>query len=58
MLAIGDAAKEMGHEVAFFCTAVTLADRLSRNGYIVYRMPESTMLGLPKPISSLIVSRS
>lgn len=57
VLAIGETAKKMGHEIAF-CASGHLADRLGKNGYKVYMTPESTMFGLPKPISKLIESRS
>jgi len=51
ILAIGETAKTMGHEIAF-CASGYLADRLIKNGYKVYLTPESTMFGLPKPIQN------
>ena len=57
VLAIGDTAKAMGHEIAF-CASGYLADRLLKKGYKVFVMPESTMLGLPKPLSRIIESGS
>ena len=57
ILAIGETAKTMGHEIAF-CASGYLADRLIKNGYKVYLTPESTMFGLPKFISKLIEARS
>lgn len=57
VLAIADAAIQKGHQVAF-CASGYLAHRLGKNGYNVFKMPASTMFGLPKPISRLIKSRS
>ncbi|MGB7537681.1 MAG: hypothetical protein WBM17_04010 [Anaerolineales bacterium] len=57
VLAVGSAARARGHEVAF-CAAGFLADRLDALGYRLFRMPESTMFGLPKPLSDAFAARS
>jgi UDP:flavonoid glycosyltransferase YjiC (YdhE family) len=57
VLAVGSAARARGHEVAF-CAAGYLANRLEALGYPLYRMPETTMLGLPKPLSDAFSARS
>jgi UDP:flavonoid glycosyltransferase YjiC (YdhE family) len=56
VLAIGHAAKSAGHAVAF-CAAGSLAERLRAVGFEVFGMPESTFLGLPRPLSNLIAKR-
>jgi hypothetical protein len=57
VLALGDAARARGQAVAF-CAAGYLADRLEALGHRVFRMPEATMFGLPKPLSDAFSARS
>jgi len=57
VIAIAEAAGQMGHRVAF-CAAGYLAQTLQHRGYKVYSMPATTMLGLPKPLSRLMEWRS
>jgi UDP:flavonoid glycosyltransferase YjiC (YdhE family) len=57
VLAVGRAAASRGHQVAY-CAGRELADRLQRTGNRVFVMPASTMLGLPRPVSRLLESRS
>ena len=56
-LAIDEAAKNAGHEVAF-CASGYLEQTLRKSGYKVYAMPPTTMLGLPKPLSRIMEKRS
>jgi UDP:flavonoid glycosyltransferase YjiC (YdhE family) len=56
-VAIAEAAKSMGHQVAF-CASGYLEQTLQGRGYQVYPMPPTTMLGLPTPISRLLEKRS
>jgi len=53
VLAIADAAKEVGHEVAFTASG-PLSERLENLGWQVFRSPEPSFLGLPGPISRLV----
>ena len=57
VLAVAEAAAARGSEVAF-TAAGPLADALQEKGYRVYRCPPSTMFGLPKAISDVLVKRS
>ncbi|MBN1438524.1 MAG: hypothetical protein JW929_03865 [Anaerolineales bacterium] len=57
VLALGSAAVVRGHAVAF-CAAGYLADRLEALGHLVFRMPQTTMFGLPKPLSDAFSARS
>ena len=57
VLAVGDAARNAGHEVAY-CAAGHAAERLAQLGFRIYPAPQSTMLGLPEPLSRMIASRS
>lgn len=50
VLAIEGAASDLGHDVAFTASG-PLADRLEELGRHVYRTPQATMLGLPRPLS-------
>lgn len=56
-VAVAEAAKTAGHEVAF-CAAGYIEQALRKRGYRVYSTPPTTMFGLPKPISRLIERRS
>lgn len=56
-VAVAEAAVAAGHEVAI-CASGALADTAAGRGYRVYRMPEATMLGLPRPLSRVLVQRS
>jgi UDP:flavonoid glycosyltransferase YjiC (YdhE family) len=56
-VAVAEAARNAGHKVAF-CAAGYVADTLQQRGYTVYAMPQSTMLGLPAPLSRLMERRS
>jgi len=57
VLAVAGAAEARGHEVAFTASGV-LAEALQNKGHRVYPCPSSTMFGLPKAISDLLVKRS
>jgi len=57
VIAIAEAARDMGHQVAF-CAAGPLAGSLDQRGYKVYPLPETTMFGLPKPLSRFLERRS
>lgn len=57
VLALGEAAKASGHEVAF-CGAGELAERLSSLGHEVYPVPLPTFLGLPKRLSRLLEAKT
>ncbi len=57
VVAIYEAACRSGHQVAF-CAAGEMAAALQKHGYPVYPMPQSTLLGLPAPLSRLIERRS
>jgi hypothetical protein len=56
-IAVAEAATAAGHTVAF-CAAGYLEAALRKHGYRVYPTLETTMFGLPKPISRLIERRS
>jgi UDP:flavonoid glycosyltransferase YjiC (YdhE family) len=56
-IAVAEAATAAGHAVAF-CAAGYLEEALRKHGYRVYPTPETTMFGLPKPISRVIERRS
>jgi len=57
VIAIAEAARNMGHQVAF-CASGYLERVLRNRDYAVYSMPIPTMLGLPTPISHLLEHRS
>jgi hypothetical protein len=57
VIALGHEARARGHDVAF-CASGYLADRLKKLEYKVYPIPETTMFGLPKPLSDLFAARS
>jgi len=57
VIAIAEAAKSIGHQVAF-CASGYLEHALQSHDYKVYSMPPTTMLGLPTPISRLLERRS
>jgi len=57
VIAITEAAKERGHEVAF-CASGYLEQTLRRRGFRVFSTPPSTFLGLPATISKRIEKRS
>jgi UDP:flavonoid glycosyltransferase YjiC (YdhE family) len=57
VVAISEAAKLAGHEVAF-CASGKAAQALRAHEYAVYDMPPSTMFGLPRPISRILERRS
>lgn len=57
VLAVGKAAREAGHEVAF-CASGYLEKSLKERGYPVYPTPVTTFLGLPAPISRILEQRS
>jgi len=56
-LAIAEAAKNAGHEVAF-CASGYIEQTLQQRGYKVFAMPSTTMLGLPAPLSRIMEQRS
>ncbi len=56
-VALYEAARKAGHQVAF-CSSGGMAEGLKKHGYRVYPTPETTMFGLPAPISRLIERRS
>lgn len=55
--ALAEAAISAGHQVAF-CAAGYLREPLEKRGYPVYSLPETTMFGLPRTLSNLMVRRS
>jgi UDP:flavonoid glycosyltransferase YjiC (YdhE family) len=57
VLAIAQAAERAGHSVAF-CASGYLEKTLLERGYRVYPVPAATMLGLPRPLSQILVKRS
>ena len=57
VIAIAEAARQAGHEVAFFASGPLEAD-LRQHGYRVYAAPPTTMFGLPTPISRILERRS
>ncbi|HEX2908633.1 MAG TPA: hypothetical protein VHO69_17305, partial [Phototrophicaceae bacterium] len=57
VLAITEAARAAGHEVAF-CASGYLETVLRQRGYTVYSVPATTMFGLPHSLSRLIERRS
>ncbi len=57
VLAIAEAAREAGHEVAF-CASGYLEGALRERGFQVYSMPAATMFGLPPFLSRLLERRS
>lgn len=57
VIALGNEARARGHTVAF-CASGYLAERLKKLEYTVYPVPETTMFGLPKPLSDLFAARS
>jgi len=57
VIAIAEAAKSIGHQVAF-CASGYLEHALQSRDYKVYSMPPTTMMGLPTPVSRLLERRS
>ncbi|HEY63477.1 MAG TPA: hypothetical protein G4O02_02795 [Caldilineae bacterium] len=57
VVAIAEAARSAGHEVAF-CASGYLEAALRRHGYKVYATPPTTMFGLPAFISRFLERRS
>ena len=57
VIAIAEAAKSIGHQVAF-CASGYLEHALQSRDYKVYSMPPTTMMGLPTPMSRLLERRS
>lgn len=57
VLAIAEAAQQAGHGVAF-CASGNLYALLQQRGYTVYPVPATNLLGLPAPLSRLLVKRS
>lgn len=57
VMAIAEAAKDGGHEVAF-CASGYLEQTLRGRGFTVFSTPIPTLLGLPAPISRRIEKRS
>jgi hypothetical protein len=57
VLAVAEEASKRGHAVAFTASGA-LADALRDKGHRVFDCPASTMFGLPKPISDVLVKRS
>ena len=56
-LAIADAARQRGHEIAF-CASGLIYATLTRRGEQVYRLPEPALLGLPRPLVRRLQARS
>lgn len=57
VIAIADAARKAGHQVAF-CASGYLETALRERGYQVFTTPPTTMFGLPAPLSRLLERRS
>ena len=55
-LAVGSQAIESGHDVAY-CASGRLCQLLKEQQYLVYSMPEPTILGLPKLFSTALERR-
>ena len=56
-VALYEAARRAGHQVAF-CSSGGMAEGLKKHGYPVYPTPETSMFGLPAPISRILERRS
>lgn len=57
VIAIAQAAKEAGHQVAF-CASGHLLLTLQQRGFTVYPTPSTTLFGLPVPLSKILEKRS
>lgn len=57
VVAVAEAAREAGHQVAF-CATGYVEETLRQRGYRVYATPPTTMFGLPPSFSRIIERRS